>query len=63
MEIQKKIAKADEIQYDKFYVIDFINIKIGKDKIIKNNKNINKIPVTFLIDSKKEIIFYRNKKG
>ena len=53
LEQWKNNASADEIQYDKFYVIDFNNIKIDKDKIIKdkkNNKNINKIPVTFLID-------------
>ena len=49
MEQCKKIASAYEIQNDKFYVIDFNNIKIDKDKIIKNNKNINKIPVTVLI--------------
>jgi len=32
----KKIASAYEIQNDKFYVIDFNNIKIDKDKIIED---------------------------
>ena len=34
--MQKKNKNADEIQNDKFYVIDFNNIKIDKDKIIKD---------------------------
>ena len=34
----KKNASVDEIQYDKFYVIDFNNIKIEKDKIIKDKE-------------------------
>ena len=36
--MQKKIASANEIQYDKFYVIDLNNIKIDKDKIIKDKE-------------------------
>ena len=48
--MQKKKASADEIQYDKFYVIDFNNIKIDKDKIIKDKgkKNIIKILIKYL---------------
>ena len=36
LEQYKKNVGADEIQYDKFYVIDFNNKKIDKDKIIKD---------------------------
>ena len=32
------MQSTDEIQYDKFYVIDFHNILFEKDKIIKKKK-------------------------
>ena len=51
--MQEKNASADEIQYDKFYVIDFNNIKIDKDKIIKDigkkKKKIIKILIKYMI--------------
>ena len=34
----QKNANVDEIQYYKFYVIDLNNIKIDKDKIIKDKR-------------------------
>ena len=46
----QKNTNADDIQYDKFYVIDFNNIKIDKDKIIKDkDKKIIKILIKYLI--------------
>ena len=50
MRTMQKNASADEIQYDKFYVIDFNNIKIDKDKIIKDkDKKIIKILIKYMI--------------
>ena len=53
MRTMQKKCKCNEIQYDKFYAIDFNNIKIEKDKIIKykekKRKKIIKILIRYLL--------------